>query len=331
MKRYIALTFVCLGMALALSSCRKETLSPESVITVDAQVQNDFDKWLDANYVHPYNIQVKYRYEMNESDFSYYTIAPALEYSIMMAHIVKYVCIETYDEVAGVDFTRRYFPKMFFYTGEWEYKNNGTYILGTAEGGRKIFLAGLNYLPKYVTSAANLNHFYLKTIHHEFTHILNQTKDYTPEFEQVTPTNYVAGDWSTSSYNTYYRQRGFLSTYSQDSDREDFAEVLSLYVTNTAEQLEEWLADAGRKVTEDDFDAEDKNKDHYTEFHSSFPDVKVGDTFPGRERILAKIDLVRKYFMDNFDIDIDELRDAVLRRQKDVIEGKVDLTSLEIN
>ena len=130
MKRYIALTFVCLGMAVALSSCRKETLSPESVITVDAQTKNDFDKWLDANYVHPYNIQVKYRYEMNESDFSYYTIAPALEYSIMMAHIVKYVCIETYDEVAGVDFTRRYFPKMFFYTGEWEYKNNGTYILG---------------------------------------------------------------------------------------------------------------------------------------------------------------------------------------------------------
>ena len=61
-----------------------------------------------------------------------------------------------------------------------------------------------------------------------------------------------------------------------------------------------------------------------------FPDLKVGDTFPGRERILAKIDLVRKYFKDNFDVEIDELRDAVLRRQKDVIEGKVDLTSLEI-
>ena len=59
--------------------------------------------------------------------------------------------------------------------------------------------------------------------------------------------------------------------------------------------------------------------------------MKVGDTFPGRERILAKIDLVRKYFKDNFDVEIDELRDAVLRRQNDVIEGKVDLTSLEIN
>ena len=330
MKRYIALTFVCLGMAVALSSCRKEVLSPESVITVDAQVKNDFDKWLDANYVHPYNIQVKYRYEMNESDYDYYTIAPSLEYSIMMAHIVKYACIETYDEVAGVDFTRRYFPKMFFYTGEWEYKNNGTYILGTAEGGRKIFLSGLNYLPKYITSAANLNHFYLKTIHHEFTHILNQTKTFTPEFEQVTPTSYVSGDWSTSAYNTYYRQRGFLSSYSQESDTEDFAEVLSLYVTNTEAQLQEWVTAAGREVTEDDFD-ETKNTSHYTEFHSSFPDLKVGDHFPGDKFILAKIDLVRKYFMDNFNVDIDELRDAVLRRQGDIIDGKVDLTSLEIN
>ena len=329
MKRYIILTFVCLGMALALSSCRKETLDPQSIITVDEQQQNDFDKWLEANYVYPYNIQVKYRYEMNESDFSYYTIAPELEYSIMMAHIVKYLCIETYDEVASVDFTRRYFPKMFFYTGEWEYKNNGTYILGTAEGGRKIFLAGLNYLPKYITSAANLNHFYLKTIHHEFTHILNQTKDFTPEFKQVTPTSYVAGDWSTSNYGTYYRQRGFLSTYSQDSDREDFAEVLSLYVTNTEEAFADWLTDAGRTVTEADMDS--NTNSHYTEFHSSFPDAKVGDTFPGRQLILAKVDLVRKYFMDNFDIDIDELRAAVLRRQADVIGGKVDLTSLEIN
>ena len=57
----------------------------------------------------------------------------------------------------------------------------------------------------------------------------------------------------------------------------------------------------------------------------------MGDKFPGDQLILAKIDLVRKYFMDNFDIDIDDLRAAVLRRQADVIEGKVDLTSLEIN
>ena len=330
MKKYIFLSMVCVLSAILLNSCRKEVLDPESVITLDnsAIIENDFDRWLDANYVKPYNIQVKYRYEMNESDLSYYTIPPSLDNSIKMAHLVKYLCVDTYDEVAGINFTREYFPKMFFYTGEWEYKNNGTYILGTAEGGRKIFLAGLNYLPKYLNSTANLNHFYLKTIHHEFTHILNQTRDFSEEFKQITPTNYVSGDWSTSNFGTYYRERGFLSTYSQDSDREDFAEVLSLYVTNDAETFQEWLDQAGRVVTEEDMDA--TNNSHYDEFHSSFPDLVVGSTFPGKELIMAKVDLVRTYMSNNFDIDIDQLRATILRRQKEVMAGDVDLMSLEI-
>ena len=94
-----------------------------------------------------------------------------------MAHLVKYLCLESYDEVAGIDFTRNYFPKMIFTIGEWEYRNNGTIILGTAESGKKILLTGVNYLDTYKSSPAALNHYYFKTIHHEFTHILNHTKE----------------------------------------------------------------------------------------------------------------------------------------------------------
>jgi len=36
--------------------------------------QNDFDKWLDANFVYPYNIEFKYRYENNETDLDYYSV-----------------------------------------------------------------------------------------------------------------------------------------------------------------------------------------------------------------------------------------------------------------
>ncbi len=329
MKKFCYILLV-LGLGLSLASCRKEApLNPESVITLDSRTQNDFDKWLYANYVAPYNIQVKYRYEMNESDFSYYTIPAKLDCSIQMAHLVKYLCIDTYDEVAGVRFTQKYFPKEFFYIGEWEYKNNGTYILGTAEGGKKILLSGLNYLPRYIGSASDLNHYYIKTIHHEFTHILNQTKDFPTEFTQVTPTSYVTESWSTTTYNTYYRQRGFVSTYAQHSDREDFAEVLSLYVTNSKETFQEWLDAAGREVTEDDTD-EDKNKNHYDEFHTSFPDLKAGDHFEGDKLILAKVEQVRKYMQDTFGIDIDQLRATVLRRQNEVLSGEVDLTSLDV-
>ena len=329
MRKINHILFVFAAALLVLSCKKEKPLDPVSVITIDSRTQNDFDKWLEANYVNPYNIQVKYRYEMNESDLSYYTIPADLGCSIVLAHLVKYLCIDSYDETAGVRFTQKYFPKEFFYIGEWEYKNNGTYILGTAEGGKKILLSGVNYLPRYIQDADDLNHYYIKTIHHEFTHILNQTKDFPSEFSQVTPSDYVTDSWSTSGYSRYYRQRGFVTTYAQHSDREDFAEVMSMYVTNTAEKFQSWLDAASRVVTEDDVNP--SKTDQYAEFHTSFPTLKAGDTFPGGGRLRAKVELVRKYMADTFGIDIDELRDAVLRRQGEVMAGEVDLTSLEVN
>ena len=332
MKKYIYIILAAAIALVSLSSCSKETLDEQSVITMDEQEPNEFDKWLEANFVNPYNILFKYRYEMNESDYSYYTIPADMDCAIMLAHIVKHLCIDSYDEVAGTNFTRQYFPKMFFLIGEWEYRNNGTYILGTAEGGKKILLSGVNYLP-YVLSGqwgsygddpkAGLNHYYIKTIHHEFTHILNQTKDFPADFTQVTSSSYVTDSWSTSDYGTYYRQRGFVSTYSQHSDREDFAEVVSLYITNSEETWESWLDDAGRKVTDDDVDD--------AEFKASFPTLSSGDTFPGKDNIKAKLDIAKSYMKTTFEIDLDVLRDAVLRRQEDVVSGAVDLTSLAIN
>ena len=322
--------------ALLLASCQEKPLDPVSVITVDSKTQNAFDNWLEANYVNPYNIQVKYRYEMNESDFNYYTIPANMDCSIILAHLVKYLCIDAYDEVAGILFTQKYFPKEFFYIGEWEYRNNNTFILGTAEGGKKILLSGVNYVPSvleggyqgYNDPKEAVNHFYIKTIHHEFTHILNQTKDFPSEYSMVTPTDYVTDSWNTSGYGSYYRQRGFISTYAQHSDREDFAEVMSIYVTNSDETIQNWLDLAGRKVTEDDLNTESSS---YDEFITSFPKLSVGDTFPGADNLLAKIELVRKYMAETFNIDIDALRAAILRRQEEVMSGMVDLTSLEVN
>ena len=304
MKKYIYYALVVVLAATALSSCKEKALDPDSIITVDSKVQNDFDKWLENNYVNPYNILVKYRYEMNESDYSYYTIPADMNCSIVLAHLVKYLCIDSYDEVAGVDFTRQYFPKMFFYIGEWEYRNNGTFILGTAEGGKKILLSGVNYIPLvmqggyqgYTDVGEALNHFYIKTIHHEFTHILNQTKDFPSDFSQVTPTGYVTDSWNTSDYDNNL-ERGFISDYAQHSDREDFAEMMSIYVTNSQEKWDAWMTEAGASAS----------------------------------LIMTKLDIVKSYMENTFGIDLDKLRETVLRRQSEVVSGMVDLTSLEIN
>ena len=300
--QYIFLGIVILMLSV---SCQEDPMSPESVIHVAQTEQNDFDKWLEINYRLPYNIDFKYRYEMNESDMNYFPVPADYEYSIVMAHLVKYLCVETYDEVAGVEFTRTYFPKMFFLTGTWEYRNNGTIILGTAEGGKKIFLAGINFLPETLTDgygdfagnpAESLNHYFIKTIHHEFTHILNQTKDYPVEFKTITGTGYVADSWNEDPWGDEFLQNGFITAYSQHSDTEDFAEMLSEYITHDQEWWRGRLRLAGDSA----------------------------------QFISAKLDIVRNYMKDSFGIDIDVLRATILRRQEVVFSGKLDLHDITI-
>ena len=296
MKRLAYILTAMLAAFPFLVSCQQDNPDREhSIIVVNKKDRTPFDDWLDTYFVHPYNIQFKYRYQMDESTLSYTSIPADYHAAIMMAHIVKFMCIDTYDEVAGIDFTRRYFPKMFFLMGEWEYKNNGTMILGTAESGRKIKLAGINYLPGYSRDPDQLNHYYLKTIHHEFTHILNQTKDFPVKFSQITPESYVTDSWNDTDSD--YLKRGFISKYSQHSDREDFAEMMSMYITNSPERWESWLNTAGDS---------------------------------GRSFLESKLDIVRDYMDNSFGIDLDELRSVILRREAELASGQVDIESLDI-
>ena len=316
MKKTILYIIPLMLMALVMVSCSSDDIDSKSVITADSYEQNDFDKWLEENFRNPYNIDFKYRYEEIESDLNYYTVPAEYWQAVKMAHLVKYLCIETYNEVAGIEFTRSQFPKMFFLIGVWEYRNNGSYILGTAEGGKKILLAGINFLDQvldgsYSSSydvAEGLNHYYIKTIHHEFTHILNQTTDFPSSFTQVTPNSYVNDSQFDEPYNSAYLVRGFISAYAQTEDREDFAEMISMYVTHTEEWWEEQMEAA------DDIWDQDPEQ-----------------TQTGRKLIEQKLDIARAYMNDVWNIDIDELRDCILRRQGNITSGKVDLTDLTVN
>lgn len=295
MKKYILILLA--AATLGLAACNKDELDPKSIITVDKVDYTPFDYWLNKNFVGPYNLQFKYRFEEIESDLNYYTVPAIYDNSIILAHLVKYLCLEAYDEVGGIEFTRANFPKLIFCIGDWEYKNNGTYILGTAEGGRKILLAGVNYLLQYLDNPSDLNHYYFKTVHHEFTHILNQTKDIPTDFQFITGTGYVADAWSTDEFSKGYLQRGFISSYAQHSYTEDFAEMLSLFVCYPESQWEAWMSEAGAE---------------------------------GAAFISAKLDIVTSYMLTYWGIDLYKLRNTIQDRQKAVAAGKIDLTDISI-
>lgn len=298
MRKIKSYSIVCLLAAFSVFSCSEDPIDPtHSVITVAKRDVTDLDRWLDVNYVKPYNIDFKYRFELNESDMNYYTIPADYGCAIKMANLVKYLCIDTYDEVAGIDFTRSYFPKMFFLIGEFEYRNNGTMILGTAEGGKKIFLTGVNHLPYAMDQGSEvINEYYIKTIHHEFTHILNQTRDYPVDFSLITGKGYVADSWSEEPYRSEYLQNGFITSYAQHSSEEDFAETVSTYITN--------------------------DKDYW--------DGQIRAAGEAGKNISAKLEIARTYMKDTWNVDMDVLRDVIQRRQKDVFGGRVDMDDITI-
>ena len=213
MKKNILALSLLAAVAAGFASCSDDDLSSESVIKRSTTTETAFDKWLYKNFVSPYNIQIQWRYEDNESDMSYYDVPADSAQSVELAHIIKYTCVEAYTQAAGINFTRRYFPKLFSFLGEFEYENSGNIKLGTAEGGKKIRLLGVNHLDRYKNN------------------------------------DYVNDSWSSSKYGTGFEQRGFVTAYSQKEEREDIAEVVSTYIISTPAQ---WKAILAKAVIKDD-------------------------------------------------------------------------------
>lgn len=264
--------------AAMLYSCNKDSLSDTSVFTGLTAERNEFDEWLDRNYVDTYNIQFKYRFTDIESSMDYHLTPASYEQSIQMAKLVRHMCLQAYDEVTGsTDFIYENFPKIIFLVGSYAYKTTGTVVLGTAEAGTKITLYNVDNLKP---SAITAKTAYFKTIHHEFGHILNQTKPYSTDFNEISGSSYIQDDWSDISEASAL-SAGFISSYAASAVGEDFVEILSLYINRTAEEWESMM-------------------------------VTAGET--GRPVIESKLEIVRNYMKDSWNIDMDQLRDVVLRR-----------------
>ena len=284
------LTYISMLMlSCFLWSCNDDNLDSKSIFDTSEVERNDFEKWLLHNYTYPYNIDFKYRLEDIESDMDYMLVPADVDKSIKLAKLVKYCWLEAYDEVAGIDFTRTYVPKTIHLIGSAAYNDDGSMVLGTAEGGLKITLYLVNSLQ---IDKDFLNYYYFKTMHHEFAHILHQTKNYDPDFETVSVGNYIGNDWIYNS-DTDARQAGFVTPYAQSEPNEDFVENIAVYVTNPEEYWNALLEDAGEE---------------------------------GAAIILEKFAFVRDYLNDTWGIDIDQLRDVVQRRTGEL--GLLDLDNL---
>lgn len=290
MKKYIyTLLFAA---SIVLGACSEDKLDSHSIFNTESPERDAFDTWLLLNYVVPYNIQFNYKYIDKESDNTYNLIPAEYDKCVAMAKLTKYLWIDSYNELLGETFIKTYCPRMIQLIGSKAYNSQGSVVLGTAEGGLKITLYNVNELNANSPDIDFLNTWFFKTMHHEFAHILHQTKNYSTDFNLIS-TDYQGPSWLNLESDEVANTMGFITRYASFSPDEDFVEIISNYITHDAGYWENVLNNGGAL---------------------------------GKIKLQKKFDIVRKYLKDSWSIDIDKLRDIVQRRSGSLSE--VDLENL---
>ena len=302
MRLLLGAAFFIFQSSFFISCSKDDEPSEPSIFQTEATEQTEFDKWLRSNYSEPYNIRLIYRYQDYETDQTYNVIPAKMENVKALAIMMKHIWLEAYEEAVSQEFIRSHCPRIFQFIGSAEYRSDGAMVLGTAEGGLKITMFRLNALdidnifidstspfPNAEAVPIDMNFWFFHTMHHEFCHILQQTKNYSTDFQLVSAGKYHSADWINVK-DEEAPLEGFVTGYGSGEEREDMAEIYATYVTHTPEAWEKVLK-AGIAAN--------------------------GDTY-GRDAIIKKLEIMKEYFRTSWGFEMDDLRDIVLRRSKEV-------------
>lgn len=279
--------FAVISLVLGFAACENNVQFTESIF-VDPVVDTTtytykFDQWLDTFYTEPYNVSFMYKLDDNGTNPNYNVVPVSIGLADSLAHLALYLWYDVYDTIIGPEFLPTYGPKMIQLVGSSMIhpSNPDSETLGFAEGGIKITLLKINDLALHLNDLKWLNEYIFKTMHHEFSHILHQQKNYPQEYGQINPTDYDPIKWEERTEQQAW-ELGYVSNYGSSDSHEDFVEVIANYIV----QSEDWWQNMLQKA---------------------------GPT--GATIIQQKWDICNTWLADKWNIDLQSLHDEVQKRQ----------------
>ncbi len=355
---YISALLLVAVAAMSLSSCSEDklgnTIFPDVDETLDpTSYTYKLDKFVKENYLDKYNLTFLYKMPDISTNMNYNLVPATYENSIDLAVLCKHLWFDVYDSVAGEQFLKTYGPRIILLIGSPAYDPYaGTETIGLAEGGIKISLFKVNAMN--INDFNMMNEYYFKTMHHEFAHILHQTKTYPSEFNKISVGHYDGTNWQYRGNEV--TSMGFVTNYASSEFREDFAETIANYIVKTNDQWNRILELASRgyatSASDDDFTAvyysyyyypdNDNTQDlvyvderfvvevtddegNVTKYYRNDKDSQGNrivvydvideDGIDGAEAILEKVRIARTWLQDEWGVDLDELRRVVQYRQ----------------
>lgn len=296
---------IILLAGIVLSACN-EKLDPESIFP-NTQEELDptsysfqLDSFCKKNFLEEYNVEFRYRMQDISSNMNFNLVPCSYDNAITMAVMAKYLWWDVYDAVTGSpEFLRHYGPRIICLIGSGGHNATGSVTLGVAEGGLKVTLHAVNYIDP--SNVSTLNEYYFKTMHHEFSHILHQTKTYPAEFRTISAGYYKPNGWEERSEQEA-RSLGFTGNYGSSQEREDFVEIIANYIVKTDDEWASMMSDAAKGWKQDDDGT----------LHQLEKDV---DGVDGPAVIQQKLTICHNWLRDEWGIELDSLRNEVQRRQ----------------
>ncbi len=225
LKLFFKLAICSLLLAVGLFSCqKKDDFTPVSMSNLNPDVpfnaNTPLDQWLKTHFLDVYNSEVTYRYSRYDHEYDRNItpidadrVQPFME-TVLGGFANPYVAI------AGMPFMKVNMPKQWILYGSSSYSSSTVYW-GSAVGGVRVNIFDLNNFAKTNTSLVRDR---IGTIHHEFTHILNQRVKIPAEFREISKDKYT-GSWETTPDDTA-RSWGFMRAYSAQNPTEDFADMV---------------------------------------------------------------------------------------------------------
>jgi len=285
MKRNLYI-FLLAIIAVGFTACKDDkftdTIFVDPVEDTD-QYTKDFDNWLKKHYTDKYNVEFIYKLDDNATDPNYNVVPVSIGKADTIAHLALYLWYDVYDSIVSPTFLKEYGPKMIQLIGSAMINAaQGTEKLGYAENGNKITLLKINLME--TNNLSQLNEYIFKTMHHEFSHILHQQKNYPKEFGMINPEDMDPNRWQFRSSEEAWKL-GFVSPYASSQVREDFVETIANYIVKTDADWNNMISKAGTS---------------------------------GADKINQKLEMCRTWLAEKWEIDLDEMHKEVQKRQENL-------------
>ncbi|WP_461630842.1 substrate import-associated zinc metallohydrolase lipoprotein [Labilibaculum euxinus] len=275
------------------------------------------------NFLDVYGTAVRWKWDDNLVDDTK-RVTPALrDLCIPMGDFIKDFWLAPFNMTeAGNEFMNEHFPPEIVFVGSPMWEPDGmSKILGYADAGARITFTEVNDFDLTNTTWLLQQ---LRTAEHEYGHIIHQRHNLPDGWKEVSPENYKSNNWlnlagdvqaSNPRISREAITLGMVSNYGTLDVQEDFCELLSLYITSDKAAFEERYLTHEPEAKYAQLDADgnpvlDKDGDPIL----LDPAADATEINAGRDIIAVKLKMIKDYYMEKFEIDLDQIRDEIMRK-----------------